>query len=158
MASKNREEIRDIFRQHFTDRAYEKFMSSFRDPDKTESMERDEMIEEKVGWFRVYTKRFLTAWNVGDVKGIAKYAAKMTSFVELALDLEGIMKMVGGTDNIFIHSKIQGFREGAEDGDTTLISNTIGQIGDRYYAGPLMTIKNKTGMTNGEFFADWLIK
>ncbi|MBL6990109.1 MAG: hypothetical protein ISR65_10040 [Bacteriovoracaceae bacterium] len=107
--------------------------------------------------FMGYQKDYKKALRDRDLEDISEYTAEMFSLVEVSLPIEGIIAMVGGRDNLYINSKINGFREGDENGDRPYVSNTIGVFGDRYFMGPMYAMKSRLGMTDAEFFINWLL-
>jgi len=54
-------------------------------------------------------------------------------------------------------SKIDGFREGDEDGDRVILSNSFGEFGSIHSQGPLYDVLQQTDMLEGEFFIYWLM-
>ena len=78
-------------------------------------------------------------------------------FLEKKLQLDGIIQFVGGKRNIYISSRLDGFRDGDENGDKAVISNTIGEYGRRSPYGILLPLMQNIGVTEGEFFLNWLI-
>ncbi|MDC0255188.1 RICIN domain-containing protein [Bacteriovoracales bacterium] len=89
-------------------------------------------------------------------KSHGKYTRSVISMANRWLNLEGFKDILGGSENFFIISRIDGFRIGDEAGDTRINSNSLGQIGDKKVYGPLMNIMMNTGMTASEFYAYWL--
>lgn len=107
--------------------------------------------------FRKYQKRYKKALRKRDLEKISKYTAKMASLIEASLPIDGMAAMVGGRDNLYVNSTINGFREGDENGDSPYVSNTIGEFGDKYFMGPMYSMKNRLGMTDAEFYINWLL-
>ena len=83
---------------------------------------------------------------------------KALSFMEKSIYLPGIVKLVGGEENIYVTSKIGGFREGDEDGDRPIISNSLGEFGSPRILGPVVQIQKNTDMLEGEFFINWMMQ
>lgn len=107
---------------------------------------------------------------------MSKKAVKMISIAEELLNVDGLRKLFGGencdenggvkndkllegcgTNNFLIQGKINGFREGVEDGDGTLVTDSIGEVGDIYSTGPMTVYRNRMGMSDAEFYASWII-
>ena len=101
--------------------------------------------------------KYIKAQGKLDLKKAVRNGLKMASIAENILNLEGFLQLVGGKENIYIHSRISGFREGDESGDTPLVSNSIGEIGGEFFAGPLQAMKSRLGMTESEFFVYWML-
>jgi hypothetical protein len=83
---------------------------------------------------------------------------KALSYMEKSIYLPGIVKLVGGEENIYVTAKITGFREGDEDGDRPIISNSLGEYGSPRILGPVMQMQRTTDMLEGEFFINWMMQ
>jgi hypothetical protein len=83
---------------------------------------------------------------------------KAISFMEKSVYLPGIVKLVGGEENIYVTSKITGFREGDEDGDRPIVSSSLGQFGSPRILGPVIQMQKTTDMLEGEFFINWMMQ
>jgi hypothetical protein len=86
-----------------------------------------------------------------------KYLLKAVSFAEANLYVDGMAALVGGMDNLYIYSRIEGFREGDEDGDRTIVSNTLGEIGSPLTLGPIVQMQRQNRLLEGEFFIYWMM-
>lgn len=86
-----------------------------------------------------------------------KYLLKAIDQAEKRLNLQGWAELLGGKENFYVVSKIDGFREGDEDGDRTILSNSFGEFGSVRAQGPLYQILQQTEMLEGEFFIYWLM-
>ncbi len=84
------------------------------------------------------------------------YGRSLLSLFDRYLTLDGFKEMLGGDTNFFIYSKITGFRNEDEAGDTAIISNSIGQFGSEKTQGPISSIMSQLGMTPSEFYAYWI--
>ena len=102
-------------------------------------------------------RKFIVAYQKKDQKEYSKQAIKLYEFLEKKLNLKGILAVVGGKENIFISARLDGFRNGDENGDRAVISNTIGEFGRRSPQGILLPLMSSIGVTEGEFFLNWLI-
>ncbi len=87
-----------------------------------------------------------------------KNLLKALSFMEKSVYLPGIVKLVGGEENIYVTSKIDGFREGDEDGRNPIHANTVGEIGAQRVLGPVVQMQKTTDMLAGEFFINWMMQ
>lgn len=121
----------------------------------TNPNDRDSQIDMMVSSFTYYQKKYLKALDENDAKKIARFGEKMIAFAEANFPMKEF-KMIAGEKNIFITSRVQGFRKGDENGDRPLVSNTWGEIGSQYSQGPMTAIKNIIGMTESEFLGSWL--
>ena len=113
--------------------------------------------EQMIAQFDRARKDYNDAQAKGDVNGTAKAGLRMVSAVESVLSAKGFIELLGGEQNIFVQSVINGFRVGDESGDTAVLSNTIGQIGSGKRNGPLRFVQENLGMTESEFFVYWLL-
>ena len=117
--------------------------------------DRDSQIDMKVNSFTYYQKKYLKALNANNAKDMARFGEKMIAFAEANFPMKEL-KLIAGEKNIFITSRVQGFRKGDENGDRPLVSNTWGEIGAQYSQGPMTALKNIIGMTESEFLGSWL--
>ncbi len=107
----------------------------------------------------IYSKnRYLYNIKKGRASKSSKYALQMVNLAEKSFSLKGLFELIGGEENIYIYSKIQGFRRGDENGDQTLISNSIGRFGSERHSGVLNDVRSQIGMTESEFFLNWILK
>ncbi len=107
--------------------------------------------------FLRFLARFRKYEESGKHEKANKYLLKALSQAEYKLNLKGLMALMGGEENIFINSRIDGFREGDEDGDKALISNSLGEFGSPNILGPLVQVQRQTEMIEGEFFIYWMM-
>jgi hypothetical protein len=87
-----------------------------------------------------------------------KNLLKAISYMEKSVYLPGIVKLVGGEENIYVTSKITGFREGDEDGDRPIVSSSLGEFGSPRILGPVIQMQKTTDMLEGEFFINWMMQ
>lgn len=90
-------------------------------------------------------------------KKVGKYAVDLIKIIEENLYAHGIVSMFGGGRNVLAVGKIDGYRVGDENGDQSIISNSVGREGSEGIEGPLGSIRKFLGMTNGEFYINWLL-
>ena len=117
----------------------------------------DQKIKDQVRRMRRYQRKYKKYLRKKRIDKQMKYGAKIAEYLESKLPFPGIAEAVGGKDNLYVFSQMRGFRKGDESGDTPLISNSIGEFGDSSFSGPLQSIKNRMGMTDAEFFVNWLV-
>ncbi len=159
--------IKNIFRK-YTDKDY---LDTDEQEETDDELNEDE-TEEKVRFFSG-EKRFLRFLKKaekyeakGNLKKHAKYLIKAIKIAERKLSVAGLIKLVGGEENLFIISDLDGFREGDENGDQTqrgpyevspTNSNTLGEIGDHRLSGPFGYLMQKTNIKNSELFVNWIM-
>lgn len=83
---------------------------------------------------------------------------RLVNTLNLYLPINEFYKLVGGIDNTFVKANVSGFRGGMEDGEKSLILNTLGEVGSEHVGGALETIKNAIGISTGELGAFWFIR
>jgi hypothetical protein len=110
-----------------------------------------------IGTYQRLQRKYKEAVSMQDIADQSKYASKMANLVESTLPLDLFLEFVGGKENIYISSRLQGFRDGDENGDEAIVSHSIGQIGKKYFAGPLLDMRNRLGMTESEFLIYWIL-
>jgi hypothetical protein len=82
---------------------------------------------------------------------------KAFSHAEANLTLAGLSALLGGDNNYFMSARIEGFREGDEDGDRALVSSSLGEFGSSQILGPITHVQRGTDMLEGEFFIYWMM-
>lgn len=107
--------------------------------------------------FLSYLAKFRSYEDSGKYIKANKYLMKALSQAEYKLNLKGLVTLMGGEENIFINSRVDGFREGDEDGDKAIISNSIGEFGSSNILGPVVQLQRQTEMIEGEFFIYWMM-
>lgn len=111
-----------------------------------------------VNKFLRFMKRFKKYEAKGKEDKANKYLLKALSYMEEKVYLPGIVKLMGGDENIYVYSKIEGFREGDEDGDRPITSNSLGEFGSPRTLGPVMQVQRQSEMLEGEFFINWMMQ
>lgn len=88
----------------------------------------------------------------------SQYMAKGFSGLEMFLPPTALGALLGGQENYFVVGTIDGLKSNNENGDLTVISNTIGKIGSYFFNGPSDFLREKIGMTSSEFNLLWLLR
>jgi hypothetical protein len=107
-----------------------------------------------------YRKDYDQAVAKGDTSKAAQNLTSLISLLEASLNKEGLLTVVGGNKNVLITSDIQGFLKG-EDGSYAKLpieGNQIGQVASKNPSGPLSAVQSDIGMTESEFFINWLLR
>ena len=110
-----------------------------------------------VSTFLRFMARFRKYESKGNFEKANKYLLKALSQAEYKLNLKGLVALMGGEENIYINARIDGFREGDEDGDKSIVSNSIGEFGSANILGPVVQMQKQTEMLEGEFFIYWMM-
>ncbi len=113
--------------------------------------------DELVARFVDLQKQYLYSKNKGNFKETSKYGLQLISMIENLFNIDGMFELLGGKKNMYIVSRLNGFRENSELGDTQIISNAIGEIGSAQALGPIVDVQRFTQMTDAEFFITWLV-
>ena len=78
-------------------------------------------------------------------------------FKQMMDDLEfADFKRLLGEDNIYVYGAIDGLRENSEILNDTIYSNSIGKISSKQWDGPLASVRDLLGLSDGEFSGKWL--
>ncbi len=139
------EQIKEIFKKHYS---YKNLMinpANFKEENT------------KVERFIRFLEKFKKYEENQDEARANKYLLKALYLAEDELTLAGMAALAGGEDNLFASSNIGGFREGDEDGDRSIISNSMGEFGSERQLGPIIDMQRRTKMLEGEFFIYWLM-
>jgi hypothetical protein len=86
------------------------------------------------------------------------YLLKAVSLAERKLTLKGLAELMGGEDNLYAVSRIDGFREADEEGNKPIISDSLGFFGSPRTLGPVVQMQRQTDMLEGEFFIYWMMQ
>lgn len=116
-----------------------------------------EDIDTGVAKFLRFVARFKKYESGGNSVKANKYLLKALSQAELKVNLKGMIALMGGEENIYINSRIDGFREGDEDGDKAIVSNSLGEFGSSNVLGPVVQVQRQSDMIEGEFFIYWMM-
>lgn len=121
----------------------------------------EELVEMKAGRALKRFKRLLNEYKLhkekNNLEKSERYLVKAIRLAELKLSMKGFIKLVGGKENVYVNSRIDGYRVGDEDGDQSIYSNTLGEIGAREVLGNIQQTLSFTEMLEGEFFVYWLM-
>ena len=107
--------------------------------------------------FMYYVRRYKNAHEDHDLEDMGKWAMKAVEIVEERLRMAGIGQIFGGGNNVFAIARIDGFRVDDPNGDKKILSNSFGRVGTENLNGPIDTIKDFIGISNGEFYMSWLL-
>jgi hypothetical protein len=118
-------------------------------------------VQNKAEWamrkFSSAQKKYFQALDRGDANDASKQGLAMVSAVEGLASTKGLIQLVGGVNNVFVQSSINGFRQNDEGGDTAVLGDSLGQIGSAKRSGPLRFVQEHLGMTDSEFFDYWIL-
>ena len=89
---------------------------------------------------------------------IVRRLLKAISEAEEELNIYGLKEIFGGESNFYSFARLDGFREGDENGDQPVVSHSLGEFGRERMEGPINAIREKTNMTEGEFLISWILR
>jgi hypothetical protein len=90
-----------------------------------------------------------------DQEKLANCTAELFEQLMDDLDFDDFRKLLG-EENIYVYGSIDGFREKSEILNNTIYSNTIGKISSKQWNGPLASVRDLLGLSDGEFAGKWL--
>lgn len=108
-----------------------------------------------VYYFEKAQQNYLTA-RAANGPQAADLALSLVDAAEAYFPGKTLVDIVGA-NNVLVQSRVQGFRENDEQGDTPLMGSTIGLVGSKMASGPLSFIEQNLQVLNGEFFVTWLM-
>lgn len=139
------DEIRRIFRTH------KSFDNLVVNPAKVEDK------HTRVKTFLKYMAKFRKYEAKQNEDKANDYLLKALDTAEDDLTVAGLSALMGGDQNFFMSARIDGFREGDEDGDRSLVSSSLGEFGSSKIAGPIVSLQQGSEMIEGEFFIYWMM-
>tara|TARA_R110000868_G_scaffold124990_2_gene330244 strand:- start:1631 stop:4624 length:2994 start_codon:yes stop_codon:yes gene_type:complete len=148
MEKLSREDVNKIFR-HYS-RGVRNNASRLRQEDRA--------ITQPARKFLRLLDKALEAKADGDVEEYSDQILKAMAQAEEELNIYGLKEMFGGEANFYSFARIDGFREGDENGDQAIVSHSLGEFGREGMEGPLASIREKTNMTEGEFLISWILR
>ncbi len=110
--------------------------------------------------FRHFAKlreNYLEGLASGNAKYAASEAERFFADCDAYFSLAGLKEIVGGEQNLYAYSKLNGFKKGVEDGDVPYISDSSGEIGSSSPLGAVSKVVEKTNALEGEFLGSWLV-
>lgn len=128
------------------------------DEKENEDWEADKYQDTGVNKFLRLLKRYKNYEAKNKDDRANKNLLKALSHMEKSIYLPGMIQLMGGEQNIYVTSKITGFREGDEDGDRPITSNSLGEFGSPRILGPVVQMQRTTDMLEGEFFINWMMQ
>lgn len=117
-------------------------------------------VESAIISYQIYRKDYDKALEKGQTNKAGEKLTKMISILEASLSKDGLLLALGGEKNVLITSDLMGFLKG-EDGSFAKLpveGHQIGQVASARPAGPLSAVQTELGMTESEFFVNWLLR
>lgn len=139
MAAVSEKSLRDIYRR--------KGRYKYADQQRTEMV---------IYGFMANQKQFLKYLAVDPHKA-GKAAIALFLNAEAELNFDGMLELVGGYDNLMLQATLNGFKKGDPNGQTPIVSDTVGKVGSAQPFGPTRFYMGKNGMNASEFNLYWLI-
>lgn len=151
LLNKNKNSVREIFM------TYGEIKNLTAMGEKSYEETHKEALDVQLYYFEHHRKHYFKALSKNDHKESADHLTKLFSIMEDILSIDGMLLLVGGKENIFITSRIDGFRSEDENGDAPIVSHTFGRVSDKFWRGPIHQVVEKSEMNESEFFANWII-
>ncbi len=129
----------------------------FSPENKSEDQQDDDDNESGAKKFLKFLNKFKKYEAEGNEAKANQHLLKAFSQAEHKVNLKGLTLLVGGTENLYLNARIDGFREGDEDGDKSIVSNSLGEFGSPNILGPVVQMQKETDMLEGEFFVYWML-
>lgn len=119
-----------------------------------------------VARFLRFLRKYRRFDNRGKSEKANKYLLRAFAEAETRLTLKGMTELVGGMENLYVVSRIDGFREGDENSERAMIgqskqniiSNSFGEFGSPRTLGPVIQYQRQSNMLEGEFFIYWMMQ
>lgn len=116
-----------------------------------------EKLDGLVGYYFSELKKIkseLSALDPND--GMKRYHKWLKSF-QTQVTIVGLEKLVG-KDNLAYQGRIEGFRQGDENGDNPIFSNVYGELPLPLHISPTQEIMKNWGILEGELLANWMME
>ncbi|MCB0407254.1 MAG: hypothetical protein KDD34_03560 [Bdellovibrionales bacterium] len=126
--------------------------------------ERQNWVLAKMGSYQRIARRLNKAIKSGNLQAIAKERLNHVELLEKYLLWKDLFQFLGGSKNIFVQSRIVGFREGDEGVNANsglhspFLSNSYGMIGSLQPNGPVSFVRENLGLTEAEMFIYWIME
>lgn len=91
----------------------------------------------------------------GDHQDIAHCVSELARHLEENLEFDDFAELIG-RDNIYVFGQLTGFREQSEILLDPINSNTLGEVGSRFWNGPVEAVRSMLGIQRGEFNGTWM--
>lgn len=101
---------------------------------------------------------FIQHYESGQAQEAMEQGVKFFSHLEMLLPFERLLQLVGGEQNIFVYGQVTAFREGDENGDLPVTSNSLGRFGEERPRGGLSELQSLMGISPNEFYLLWLLR
>lgn len=118
----------------------------------------DRAVLKPVRRFKRYMADAKKAKSKNDIEEYSDKILRALALAEEELNIYGLKEVFGSEQNFYSFARIDGFREGDENGDQAVVSHSLGEFGRDGIQGPLNSIREKTNMTEGEFLISWILR
>lgn len=114
-------------------------------------------VEGKVSWYSNELKKVRRELQSANPEsGLKRYHKWLRSFQE-DVTILGLEELVG-KDNMAWQGKIEGFRQGDENGDSPIFSHVYGELPIPLHASPTQEIMSNWGILEGELLGNWMME
>jgi hypothetical protein len=117
----------------------------------------DYQIKEAAKAYHDGLKRIIRELRGSDPsKGMKLYHAWLKD-LQQDMSVRGLEEMVG-KDNIAYQGRIEGFRQGDENGDNPIFSHVYGELPLPLHTSPTQQVMSNWGILEGELLANWMME
>lgn len=117
----------------------------------------EERIDGVVGWYFSELKKIRALLKSPEPEeGLKKYHKWLKAFQD-DVTIAGLEELVG-KDNLAYQGRIEGFRQGDENGDNPIFSNVYGELPLPLHVTPTQAVMQNWGILEGELLANWMME
>lgn len=117
----------------------------------------EERIDGFVGWYFTELKKIRALLKSPEPEeGMKKYHKWLKAFQD-DVTIAGLEELVG-KDNLAYQGRIEGFRQGDENGDNPIFSNVYGELPLPLHVTPTQAVMQNWGILEGELLANWMME
>jgi hypothetical protein len=117
----------------------------------------EDRIDGVVGWYFSELKKIRTLLKSPEPEeGLKKYHKWLKAFQD-DVTIAGLEELVG-KDNLAYQGRIEGFRQGDENGDNPIFSNVYGELPLPLHVTPTQAVMQNWGILEGELLANWMME
>ena len=117
----------------------------------------EETIDDTVSWYINELKKIRAELkSVEPEEGMKRYHKWLKAFQD-DCSVAGLEVLVG-KDNLAYQGRIEGFRQGDENGDNPIFSNVYGELPLPLHVSPTQSVMQNWGILEGELLANWMME
>lgn len=117
----------------------------------------EERLDGVVGWYVSELKKIRAQLKSPEPEeGMKRYHKWLKAFQD-DVTIAGLEVLVG-KDNLAYQGRIEGFRQGDENGDNAIFSNVYGELPLPLHITPTQAVMQNWGILEGELLANWMME